>query len=297
MELYLGRPPAQGGYHYLIGDDIWSEGGRRYEINDRLGAGGNAVVHVSTDTVSAVKYAAKFQLRLDGVRRERFNRERELVSTATHPHLIRCHDGGMIDGVEVNVAWQNGRLKRSEGANVSIPFIVMDRADTTLASLLQGGDQVGSEVYLAQFRGLCDALGVLHRHAVHRDIKPSNILVVGDRWVLSDYGLCSFLDSSQLQLTADDERVGPRDWMSPEAENRAQGGNDEITTASDVFQLAHVLWYVATGQKIHGVVDPTAWPGPHRLQQVVVDALSVDARQRPQDGAELVARFNDALFS
>jgi len=188
-------------------------------------------------------------------------------------------------------------MTRKKGRTVSIPFIVMDRADTTLASLLRAGTQVGSEEYLAQFRGLCEALGVLHEHAVHRDIKPSNILIVGDRWVLSDYGLCSFLDPDQTQLTAEDERIGPRDWMSPEAENRAQGGNNAITAASDVFQLAHVFWYVATRQKIEGIVTPAAWTGPPRLQQVVADALNVDATQRPQNGAELAARFRDALYS
>ena len=151
------------------------------------------------------------------------------------------------------------------------------------------------EVYAGQFRGLATALAALHNHAVHRDIKPENILVVGDRWLLSDYGLCSFVSPDEVEITREGENVGPRFWLSPEAHNRRLRCDDRIGTASDVFQLAAIFWYVVTGRYPGGIFTEKDWTGPPKLFGVLYTSLLHDCALRPQNGDEFLSVLSNAL--
>ena len=146
-----------------------------------------------------------------------------------------------------------------------------------------------------QFRGLAGALASLHDHAVHRDIKPENILVVGERWLLSDYGLCTFVDVEEEDLTAEEQKVGPTFWLSPEAHNRRLGHGDEINETSDVFQLAAIFWYVATGRYPSGILTKSDWTGPEKLFRLLHRSLFHDRAKRPQNGHEFFTGLEEAL--
>lgn len=275
--------------YYEIDDVIRATGSeRRFEVGERLGSGGNAVVHRCTDFYTGEDFAVKFQLDLRADRRERFAREQRLLEQLSHDHLIRYDTHGSVDGTHVQ-----GKQRRPR----NIPFIIMELATTSLAALVRKSD-IPKEVYYAQFRGLARALGILHTKAVHRDIKPENVLVVGDRWVLSDYGLCDPLDAKpEDRLTPDWATIGPRFWMSPEANNRSVGRSDEICAASDVFQLASVFWYVVTRNHPTGVLHRDDWNGPEALFPVVHRALHHRTASRPIDGAAFATSIEAAILS
>ena len=137
----------------------------------------------------------------------------------------------------------------------------MELADCNLQDVIREEGALNYERYAGQFRGLAGALASLHEHAVHRDIKPENILIVGERWLLSDYGLCTFVNPDEEDLTPEGQNVGPKFWLSPEAHNRRLGCEDEINAASDVFQLAAIFWYVATGRRPSGILTEDDWTG------------------------------------
>jgi serine/threonine protein kinase len=287
--LFSGRGDSHPADYYVVPDVVESTSGNRYEITDRIAAGGNGVVHRCSDLATGIDYAAKFQLDLRPARRQRFLREQKLIANLSHDHLIKYVDHGQTRGTHVF---------RGKNRTISeMPFIVMEVARASLADVVREGD-VPKEIYYAQFRGLARALGELHRLAFHRDIKPENILVVGDRWVLSDYGLCAPFDSSvEEQLTPDWAVVGPRYWMSPEANNRSVGRNDAICAASDVFQLASVFWYVVNRSHPTGVLERRDWTGPDALFKPVHLALHHNAAMRPQSGVDFAVEIEAAILS
>jgi YVTN family beta-propeller protein len=89
---------------------------------------------------------------------------------------------------------------------------------------------------------LARAVADLHAAGVvHRDLKPSNVLLGPDGPRLIDFGIARATDATKITLTG--VVIGTPAFMSPE---QAQG--DEAGTPSDVFSLAAVLTYAATGK-------------------------------------------------
>lgn len=285
--LFAGRGDVPPRETIVIPDELRSASGRTYEVGERIAAGGNGVVHRCTDLSDGVEYAVKFLLDLRGDRRARFERERELLSELKHEHLIVYQDAGTV----------NGELRRQRGVSVpkTMPFIIMVLATEALTDLVRRAD-VPSEVFQAQFRGLAQGLGELHTKAIHRDIKPDNILVVGDRWVLSDYGLCDVLGlPPEERVTPDWQIVGPRFWMSPEANNRSIGRDDQIDSASDVFQLASVFWFVVNRSHPTGILTRDDWSGPEALFDPIFRALHHQPGTRPADGRAFADQIEAAI--
>ena len=254
--------------------------------NGRIGEGGNAVVYKCVDQVTGTDYAIKIQIQRGLKRLKRFCREVRLLSSIQHLQLMHS----VADG-DVCIEF--------EGKSLRYPFALMPVASSNLYSLVKNlSHLLPFEELAGQFRGLSEALAKLHESAIHRDIKPENILVCGSTWVLSDFGLCKFLNDSEgePELTLEGDNVGPKYWMSPEYMNRRIGNRDEITKASDVFQLAAVFWFAATKRHPTGIVRASDWKGPPEMFEVLESALSHDPQSRPQDGREFHERIEKALF-
>lgn len=261
---------------FHIDEHVRSIEKREYEIEDRLASGGNAVIHQCTDTTTGTEYAIKFQLASSYKRLKRFIRETNLLKKVKHDQLMRYIDHGKV-------------FAQSKKRNKKIPFIVMPLADSNLKDWIKNqSTPLLYEDYVAQFKGLAQALGVLHQEAVHRDIKPENILISGETWILSDFGLCKNNCESD-DLTDSNEPVGPRYWMSPEAVNRAIGNCDEISKSSDVYQLCCVFWFVVMQRHPTGCICPDDWTGPKNLYDAIYPALAHNPNKRPKNGQELAA--------
>ena len=283
IDLFLSHKPKEV---CRIAQHVWSGSGREYEIGDRIRSGGNAVVHVCVDRIEGRSFAIKFQMAVSNERRKRFSQEIELLRGLEHDQLMSYVGHGKTNGTQM-----------PGNRYISVPFVVMPLAERNLAEVIRDCSQpLLFDEYIAQFKGLAEGLGVLHQKAVHRDIKPENIMVRGETWLLSDFGLCTFLDQ-RSDITGDNEAIGPRFWMSPEAVNRAIGNDDTISKRSDVFQLGSVFWFVVTGRHPSGNVSEADWPGPRCIFSVLADALSHNAVNRPADGKELAQRLNDATIT
>ncbi|MFF5184959.1 serine/threonine-protein kinase [Streptomyces sp. NPDC000345] len=88
---------------------------------------------------------------------------------------------------------------------------------------------------------LAAALGAVHACGLtHRDVKPSNILLARERPMLIDFGIARAADDSRHTRTGG--VIGSPGYLAPE---QVSGG--VVTDAGDVFSLAAVLVYAATG--------------------------------------------------
>lgn len=281
--IYFDPDELRNGNFYEIDDVIVTEDGRSYILDDWIARGGNGSVFRCFERSSGDEYAIKFLMYPRGRILKRFFREVRLLKELQHEHIVRYRGTGRT-------------VSPGTAKGIRCPFIVMEIADNNLSDIAQAAP-IPPEIYVGQFRGLAKGLADLHSRAIHRDIKPENILIAGDRWLLSDYGLCRFSDRPDLDLTPSDQAIGPRYWLSPEAHNRRLGNLDVICAASDVFQLASVFWYVATGRHPSGIVSQDDWTGPHWLFPPVYQALQHRSSQRPADGSAFSATIEAAVGS
>lgn len=276
---------------YTIDDHIKGDDGRVYIVGERIAAGGNAVVHECNEKLSGDCYAVKFQLELRHRRRERFQREVELLRGFDDPHIIRFVATGVVPGSQTQRTMRGGRFgPQRHGKVEDVPFVILMKASEDLGKHAKTPHQIPPATYLAQFLGLSKALVKVNEKALHRDIKPENILVVGSAWAISDFGLCDLHDGGP-DLSRVDERIGPAQWMSPEAFNKNLGCPDAISQTSDVFQLASVFWYATCGRHPTGIVRATDWRGPAELFPIMERALLHNSLNRFQTSTE----FSDAL--
>lgn len=285
VKLYLNYQEKSA---VTIPEQIVSDNGTTFEVEDRIDSGGNAVVHQALNARSGDRVAIKFLVKTSSKRRKRFLKEVQLLKETRHYHIIQYLDSGRVKGY----------IKQRDNTKVyvQVPYLVMPLADRNLKQLISDAPgMISFEEYIGQFRGLSSALGVLHNNAIHRDIKPENVLIVGDTWVLSDFGLCRY-NLDNVDCTSDDEKIGPVYWLSPEAVNRVIGNNDVISKESDVYQLCSVFWYVVTKRHPTGCLCIQDWNGSFELFQLIVSSLSHDYNRRPHDGLELSQRLENLVF-
>lgn len=270
---------------YLAEDEVVANSGRSYEIQDRIGSGGNGAVYECINA-SGTSYAIKFLLHTSAKSLRRFNQEIALLKKVNHPHIVSYIDDGVA------------KMTDQSSKAVDVRYVIMEKADENLIDYLKRHDTLDYATYAAQFRGLCEALEELHKYAIHRDIKPENILIKGETWVLSDFGLCEFLDPEEHQdITRTHEKIGPAFWMSPEAVDSYYWGTDTISTYSDVFQLCAVFAFVLTRKHPGGILSVNdGLNTTPSIKQLIIESLSNEYGRRPVDGHALVQRYNAATY-
>ncbi|MGW7357433.1 protein kinase domain-containing protein [Streptomyces sp. NPDC054802] len=134
---------------------------------------------------------------------------------------------------------------------------------------------------------LAGALSQLHASdVVHRDLKPSNIMVTAHGPKIIDFGIARAAGDDRLTRTG--TAAGTPAYMSPE-----QATGQEHTPAGDVFALAGVLVFAATGHGPFGggqaadllyrvrYADPDLTGVPTGLVPLLSRCLAKDPAGRP----------------
>jgi len=285
VTLFLNRDKRNT---YTISNSIDSHLRIKYEVGERIASGGNSVVHKCIDYNTGNEYAIKFLLTLSSKMKLRFEQEIKLLKEVKHDHLIKYIDNGIIEGND------------NRNRKYNIPFLIMPLAETNLLNYVKSRrpKPIPYAEYIPQFKGLSSALDALHEIALHRDIKPENILIIGDTWVLSDFGLCKFIDNLNSEdISGDNEHIGPRYWMSPESLNQIYGNEDEITKISDIFQLCCIFWFIVTGRHPTGILTINDWIGPENIFYPIYESLHHDSSKRLDSGSKLCVALQEAAIS
>lgn len=285
---------------FLIPERLELEG-RIFELEENaIGRGGNGVVFKCSDASSGEEFAIKVVNTCHNWVRARFERECEhMLMCNEHRHIIKVILYG-YENLNVKRLISRNRNRNRNQENATLSWCLMELAeDGNLGEYIKSNPLPRFNVYSAHIRGLASALGFMHENNIlHRDIKPENILISGERWLLGDFGLTAPIERSGQDLTRENDKIGPRYWMSPEATNKALGcpnGSSDISTQSDVFQMASVFWYVINNTHPMGIVEKTDYDGKDELFEVLYSSLKHNPSSRPVDGKELFDKLSEAI--
>lgn len=197
----------------------------RYEILERIGTGGMAIVYKAKchrlNRLVAIKIL-KSDLAQNEEFRRRFNAESQAVAQLSHPNIVSVYDV-------------------SRGGDME--YIVMELIDgITLKQYMEKRGQLNWRESLHFITQIMRGLSHAHsRGIIHRDIKPQNIMVLRDGSVkVADFGIACLADSVQ---TLTQEALGSVHYISPE-----QARGDRPDARSDIYSSGVVLYEMLTGR-------------------------------------------------
>ena len=197
----------------------------RYEILERVGTGGMAIVYKAKchrlNRLVAIKIL-KSDLAQNEEFRRRFNAESQAVAQLSHPNIVSVYDV-------------------SRGGDME--YIVMELIDgITLKQYMEKRGQLNWRESLHFITQIMRGLSHAHsRGIIHRDIKPQNIMVLRDGSVkVADFGIACLADSAQ---TLTQEALGSVHYISPE-----QARGDRPDARSDIYSSGVVLYEMLTGR-------------------------------------------------
>jgi serine/threonine-protein kinase len=201
-----------------------------YQIQERIGRGGMAVVYRALDLRLGRTVALKVlapDLGADEAFRLRFMRESRAAAGVDHPHIVPVFEAGEAGGV-LFIA-----MRYVGGGDVRSLIETEGRLSPGRAAAI--ASHVASALDAAHARGL-----------VHRDVKPGNILLGQasnglDHAYLADFGL-SKLALTSSTLTSTGQFLGTLDYVSPE---QIQG--QPVDGRADQYALACTVVEMLTG--------------------------------------------------
>lgn len=196
----------------------------RYEILDKIGDGGMALVYRAKDTLLDRDVAIKI-LRPEFVSDEefirKFDKESKAAASLSHPSIVSVYDVGHEDDLRYIV------MEYVKGATLK-RYIKEYEGFFENREIIRVGKQIARALENAHAN-----------HIVHRDIKPHNILIGTDGTVkVADFGIARAITSSTIINTTD--MMGSVHYASPE---QSRGGF--VDEKSDIYSLGILMYEMA----------------------------------------------------
>ena len=241
----------------------------KYELLEKVGQGGMAIVYRGLDTTLRRQVAVKVlhrHLADHKEARDRFEREAQAVAKLRHENILEIFDFSGVESEESYIVTEfiDGQTLKQFTGEHQIRF-----------------PEIGAMITVQVCRALSHAhsLGVLHR-----DVKPENIMIRNDGVVkLTDFGIAQMLDHHRLTVTG--QLLGSPAYMSPE---HVEGGKLDFRT--DVFAAGIVLYQLTTGEL------PFRGKNTHEILKRIAECSYADPRQMsPLIGNELCAIIRKSL--
>ena len=200
----------------------------RYELIEKVGEGGMAVVYKSRDRLLN-RYVAVKILKPEFIRDlkfiESFRRESQAAASLSHPNIVNVYDVG------------------KEG---NIHYIVMEYIEgKVLSDLIKEEGALEPKRAVSIAKQIASALSLAHKnHIIHRDVKPHNILITEEGVAkITDFGIAKAISSATIVGKQTGTIMGSVHYFSPE---QARGGY--VDEKSDIYSLGIVLYEMLTGK-------------------------------------------------
>jgi serine/threonine-protein kinase len=259
----------------------------RYVIESLIGQGGMGEVYRARHQTLGMPVAIKT---ITGAASpeltQRFTREAQLLARVRHPNVVSILDvGRTLGGTPCMV----------------MEFLEGEALDSRLERRGASPWREVRAVALAVLKGLTAIHGA---GIVHRDLKPANVLITrGNPSVVKivDFGIAQPTAQGARKITQQGAVIGTPAYMSPE---QLVGG--DIDARSDLYALGLMLYELSTGklpfgdtpdaalQRLSNRVPRPSAPRPLPALpedgvQVILSALSIDKKDRPQSARAFIA--------
>lgn len=255
----------------------------RYEIRERLGSGGMAVVYKAVDnvlnrTVTIKVLQDQFASNEDFVLR--FRKEAQAIAALSHVNIVHVFDVGSSEGVH---------------------YLIMEYIEgRTLKEVIQRKGKLSPDEALDYVSQILSGLAHAHSYGVvHRDIKPQNIMITKENRVkIMDFGLA--LNMTDSTITYDNNIIGSVYYIAPEMAQKGSGD-----ARADIYATGVVLYEMLTGklpfsgdspiaialQHVEGKyapvdeIDPDI---PFEIARLVDKAMAKDPNNRYQSAGKML---------
>lgn len=262
--------------------------GNRYELLEKIGEGGTAVV-----------YKAKFSLlnRFVAVKilKDEFSSDKDFVQKfkreATAAGSLSCNN--IVNIYDV-------------GTDGNINYIVLEYVDgKTLNEIIKESGRIQWEKAVDIAKQIALALNCAHSNGIiHRDIKPHNVLVTASGVVkVTDFGIAKA--SNSATITSSDKVMGSAHYLSPE-----QARGDVVDCKTDIYSLGIVMYEMVTGRvpfdaespvsvALKHIQEPVIPPInvnpdiPASLNRIILKSVEKEPIRRYADAKELIADLNN----
>ena len=262
--------------------------GNRYEVIEKIGAGGMADVYKGRDTMLnryvAIKVLKK-EFREDATFVKKFRSEAQAAAGLLNPNIVNVYDVGEDRGLY---------------------YMVMELVEgITLKEYIDRKKRLSAREVISIAIQMCSGIEEAHKHhIIHRDIKPQNIIISNDGKVkVTDFGIARMVTSKTTTTVA----MGSVHYTSPE---QARGGySDE---KSDIYSIGITLYEMVTGQvpfngdttvevAMKHLQEEITPPSelvpdiPYSLEQIILKCTQKNAERRYSDVDELIQDLKHSL--
>ncbi len=196
----------------------------RYEIIEKIGAGGMSDVYKARDHILGRNVAIKvlkqeFSEDVNFV--TKFRTEAQSAAGLEHPNIVNIYDVGSEEGMHYIV------MEYVEG--VTLKTYIEKKVQLTYKEAVSIAIQVGRGIEAAHAK-----------HIIHRDIKPQNILISTEgKAKVTDFGIARAVSSNTISADV----MGSVHYSSPE-----QARNGFVDGKSDIYSLGIVMYEMVTGR-------------------------------------------------
>lgn len=239
----------------------------RYELLERIGDGGMAVVYKARcrllNRFVAIKIL-KPEFTKDIKFIESFRRESQAAASLSHPNIVNVYDVG------------------KEG---NINYIVMELIEgQVLSDVIKNEGPMPYKRAIDITMQVASALNVAHKnHIIHRDVKPHNILITKEGVAkITDFGIAKAVTNGTI-VGNTGTVIGSVHYFSPE---QARGGY--VDEKSDIYSLGIVLYELLTGRVPFDAENPVAVALMHMNDQMIPPSHLVTGI--PQDLEDVVMK-------
>ncbi|SFQ16847.1 serine/threonine protein kinase [Lachnospiraceae bacterium XBB1006] len=262
----------------------------RYEIIEKIGAGGMSDVYKAMDNLLGRNVAIKVlknEYSEDVNFLTKFRTEAQSAASLENPNIVSIYDVGNENKMH---------------------YIVMEYVEgITLKTYIEKKERIGYKEAISIAIQTCNGIRAAHnKNIIHRDIKPQNIIISTEGKVkVTDFGIARAATSN----TINSDVMGSVHYTSPE-----QARNGYVDVKSDIYSLGIVMYEMVTGRvPFNGdsavavalqhlqeeIIRPSAFTPdlPISLEKIILKCTQKSPDRRYASVDELIADLKKALIN